>query len=76
MSERGRDFFIMSLARELRMTRRQLLYSMDSYEMTMWEAYLKEVNKPPEPPKEDPKVLAEKLKAAFSIHGSKKRKKK
>lgn len=45
MSKRGRVFFIMDLARELKMTRRQLLHNLDSYELSMWEAYFKEVNK-------------------------------
>ncbi len=46
MSERGRDYFIMSLAYALGMTRRQLLNSLDSYELTMWSAFFEEMNNP------------------------------
>lgn len=72
----------MTLARELKMTRRQLLQSMDSYELSMWEAYLRETNKPPEPmappvpEEEDQEVLKCRLKNAFAIHGSSKKKRK
>lgn len=48
MSLRGRDYFIMSLAYSLGMTRRQLLNSLDSYELTMWSAFFDEMNKPPQ----------------------------
>lgn len=52
MSERGRDYFIMSLAYALGMTRRQLLNSLDSYELTMWSAFFEEMNNPnPKQPK-------------------------
>lgn len=70
MSKRGRDYFLMSLARELGMTRRRLLMELDSYELAMWSAYFKEVNKPTKQ-KEEPEVLKEKLKAAFQIHKAK-----
>ena len=46
MSERGRDYFIMSLAYALGMTRRQLLNSLDSYELTMWSAFFEDMNNP------------------------------
>lgn len=46
MSERGRDYFIMSLAYSLGMTRRQLLNSIDSYELAMWSAFFEEMNNP------------------------------
>ncbi len=36
----------MSLAHALGMTRRQLLKSLDSRELTMWTAYLEEINNP------------------------------
>lgn len=52
MSERGRDYFIMSLAYSLGMTRRQLLNSLDSYELTMWSEFFQEMNNPkPKQPK-------------------------
>ena len=44
MSERGRDYFIMSLAYALGMTRLQLLSSLDSRELTMWYAFIQEMN--------------------------------
>ena len=75
MRERGRDFFIMSLARDLHMTRWQLLNSMDSRELTMWEVYLAEIAKPEEK-KQDPEVLKNQLKNAFAVAGTKKKKKK
>jgi len=46
MSERGRDYFIMSLAYALGMTRHQLLNSLDSRELTMWSAFFEEMNNP------------------------------
>lgn len=57
------------------MTRRQLLESMDSYELTMWGAFFKEVNKPVVK-KQDPDVLAGQLKNVFASHAGKKAKKK
>lgn len=35
----------MSLAHTLGKTRRELLYSLDSYELELWIAYLNEINK-------------------------------
>ncbi len=75
MSKRGRDYFIMSLARELCMTRRRLLLEMDSYEMALWQAYFKESNKPVEK-KQTPQELAFALKNAFSAHNKPKKAKK
>jgi hypothetical protein len=72
MSKRGRDYFIMSLARELGMTRRRLLLEMDSYEMTMWQAYFKEANKQPEK-KQTPQEVAFNLKNAFAMHSKAKK---
>ncbi len=65
----------MSLARELCMTRRQLLNGLDSYELAMWQAYFKEANKPVEK-KQSPEDIANKLKAVFGAHKQKKEKKK
>lgn len=68
----------MDLAFALKMTRRQLLYSMDSLELSMWDAYLKEINRPPEPKlpePEDPRILKEKLKNAFAVHKANPKKK-
>jgi len=78
MRERGRDFFIMSLARDLKMTRRQLLTSMDSREFTMWECFLSEVGRKQEPPKTDPNVLKAQLENVFAArnHAVKKKRKK
>lgn len=75
MSERGRDYFIMFLARELRMTRRQLLDSIDSYEISMWAAFFKAENKPPDK-KDDPEKLKHNLMTAFGIHKAKTKKRK
>ena len=65
MSQRGRDYFIMFLSRELKMTRRQLLNSMDSREMSMWQAFFKAESKTPEK-KKDPELLAAQLKNVFA----------
>jgi hypothetical protein len=65
----------MSLARELKMTRKQIL-DMGSYEFSMWESYYTEVNKPPEPPKQSPELIAAQLKSAFAAHKGKKAKRK
>lgn len=46
MRARGRDYFIMSLAYSLGMTRHQLLKSLDSRELTMWSAFFEEMNNP------------------------------
>ena len=74
MRLRGRDFFIMSLARDLHMTRWQLLNSMDSRELTMWEVFLNELAAPPEK-KQQPETIANELKKVFGVHKSAKRKK-
>lgn len=73
MSARSRDFFIMSLAHALGMTRRQLLKQTDSYELTMWEAYFREINKPPEPERQSPTQIAESLKMALTAKKAKKK---
>lgn len=75
MKKRGRDFFIMFLARELRMTRRTLLDTMGSRELTMWRAFY-EVERAPVEKKDAPEALAEKLKNVFAVHKSKNKKKK
>jgi len=72
MRERGRDFFIMSLARELGMTRRRLLAEIDSYEMSLWDGYFRELNKPPEKKKQSPEVLASQLKNVFATRKAQK----
>ena len=72
MSERGRDFFIMSLAHELKMTRRQLLRSLDSRELTMWSAFFEEQNNPTK--KDPPPAKVEKsLKGVLSVQPKRKR---
>lgn len=63
MKARGRDYFVMHLAHALGMTRRQLLQSMDSVEMTLWEAYFTEVNAPPE--KQQKKQTKEQIEGAL-----------
>lgn len=70
MKARGWDFFTMSLARTLGMTRRRLLQEMDFQEMNMWWAYLSEMNRPPDK-KEKPEVLAAKLKNVFAARNQK-----
>jgi hypothetical protein len=74
MSRRGRDFFVMFLARELKMTRRQMLASVDSYEMSMWQAFFKAENKPPEK-KQSKEELAHQLKTVFAARQAKSKKK-
>lgn len=64
----------MSLARDLGMTRRRLLNEMDSREFTLWDAYFAEINRPPEPKKENPEELANRFKTAFMVRNVKKRK--
>lgn len=66
MSQRGRDFFVMSLARELGMTRRRLLLEIDSYELTMWQAFFKEANRPPKKKEQTPEEIACALKNTFA----------
>lgn len=66
MRERGRDFFVMSLARELGMTRRRLLLETDALELSMWQAYFQEVNKPAEKKKQKPEEIACALRNAFA----------
>ncbi len=65
MTKRGREFFIMNLAYELKMTRKELLCGIDSYELTMWAAYFKEVNKPKKPKGQSKETLVGQLKNAF-----------
>jgi len=67
MSERGRDYFIMTLSRDLGMTRRQLLNSLDSYELSMWAAFYKEAAKPQHKKKQNPEQLKEGLLSAFKM---------
>mgnify|MGYP001187760982 CR=1 FL=1 len=64
MRKRGWDFFVMFLARELKMTRRRLLSELDSHEICLWQAYFKESQKPPEE-KQDPATLRHNLETAF-----------
>lgn len=75
MSERGLDFFVMTLARSLGMTRRRLLAEMDFQELNMWQAYFQEANRPPSR-KEKPEVLQAQLKNVFEARNLVKRKKK
>ena len=57
-------FFQMHLAHELKMTRRELLTRMDSYELAVWSAYFRELNTPKEKkPKKE--ALIGQLKNAF-----------
>lgn len=49
----------MSLAHELHMTRRELLNTVDSYELAMWEQYFKIVNERREKKREQPKEKVE-----------------
>jgi hypothetical protein len=74
MSQRGRDFFIMSLARTLGMTRKRLLLEVDSYELSLWQAYFKEERTPSEK-KENPEVLKAKLQNLFHARNVQKGKK-
>lgn len=67
MSRRGSAFFLMHLAHELKMTKRQLGEYLSSYELEEWRAYFIEFNKKPEPKKDSPEELAGKLKNAFMI---------
>ncbi len=64
----------MFLARELKMTRRSLLASMDSYELTMWQAFFKAENAPAEK-KQTPVELSAKLMSAFMGTKMKRKKK-
>lgn len=66
MKRGGWDFWIMSLAHSLGMTRRQLLRNLDSYELTLWSAYLEEMNNPT-PKKQNPEQIAANLKTAFMV---------
>ena len=75
MMARGWRFFIFSLARELKMTVRQLLQNLDSRELSEWQAYMKEANKPPEK-KQSKEEIANKLKTFLAAKGNKKRKRK
>lgn len=65
----------MFLARELGMTRRQLLNNVNSYELAMWQAYFKETNKPYEK-KQTPEEIACKLKNVFAVKQAQGKKKK
>lgn len=70
MKRRGWDFFVMFLARELKMTRRRLLAELDSHELCLWQAYFKESQRQPEE-KEDPAALKHKLTTALLGHNAK-----
>jgi len=70
MKRRGWDFFVMFLARELKMTRRRLLAELDSHEICLWQAYFKESQRQPEE-KEDPAALRHKLETAFMTRNAK-----
>jgi len=65
--------FCFALARELGMTVRQLLRSMDAHELVEWMSYFEiereqmEVKTGKKPRKTDPKNLSERLKAAFKL---------
>lgn len=65
MSERGWDFFVMSLAHTLGMTRRQLLNNLDSRELTYWSAFNEEMNNP-NPKKHKQKDVEKQLKGVLS----------
>jgi hypothetical protein len=66
------SYFMMSLAHELHMPKRQLLESVDSLELAEWNAYFKEARKPQEK-KQDRHELEHKLKTFFSAKRKKKR---
>lgn len=66
MSARGRVFFIMHLAHELHMTRRELLNRMDAEEMTYWRLYFQELNTPTEKPQSKESLVGQ-LKNAFAF---------
>lgn len=72
MKARGRAFFVMDLARELKMTKWQLLHSMDAMELMEWEAYFREVNTP-RPKKQSKEELEGALKNFMTSKGRKKR---
>lgn len=55
----------MTLAHDLAMTRRELLTTMDSYEMSMWVAYFHEKNQPKEQAPLKKETLVGQLKNAF-----------
>jgi hypothetical protein len=71
MSLRGWDYFVMSLAHELKMTRRQLLCTIDSHELTLWSAYFREMNTPQQK-KQKPKEVEGTLMNLFQAKASKK----
>jgi hypothetical protein len=62
------------------MTRRQLLCSLDSRELSDWQAFFKaeaeSVEEMKQPKKDSPEVLASKIKGAFAGHQKKVKKKK
>ena len=64
MSARGRAFFVMDLARELKMTKRMLLRNLDSYEIEEWVIYFREILKK-KPDKQSPQQIEGQLKNAF-----------
>lgn len=66
MRGRGWEFFVMTLARTLGMTRRRLLSEMDFYEMNLWRAYFKEASRPPEKKQQSPEEIACALKNTFA----------
>ena len=70
MKKRGWDFFVMFLARELKMTRRRLLAELDSHEICLCQAYFKESQKQPEE-KEDPAALKHRLTTALMTRNQK-----
>ena len=65
----------MHLAHELHMTRRELLSRMDSYELSLWSAYFRELNTPKDKP-QNKEALVGQLKNAFIFAKKAKGKKK
>ncbi len=66
MRARGADYFVMFLAYSLGMTRRCLLQNLDSYELTMWSAFLEEMNTS-RTKKQTPAEIEANLKTAFMV---------
>jgi len=74
MKRRGREYFLLFLAKELGMTLRRLKAEMSSYEVSQWQAYFREANAPKEE-KTDPALLKGQLENAFLARNAKVRKK-
>jgi len=73
MRARGSDFFIMSLAYSLGMTRRLLLLNVDSYELSMWRAFFEEMNRSAMPKRQTPAEIDSSLRTAFAIKTKRKK---